>query len=254
MAASKFPLEGLKERHFRKLMEAYKDNACLWNSTHSDYRNNEKKDKAFDELLEIFQKKYPTASRANIKTVIGNLRQKYVRLRKRVLEEPRFVPTMWYYHHLSFLNKEVKPRRPRHSGPAPPVVEIPAQEENEEDKYNTALSNLLEFLPFDQKPVARHFISEIAKYAQKRQMGVLKLLMTVGDKDLVLISNSIPIPNSSTSAAFTPKDLDVLDREETERAVRCIQPATDSDDYEDIDNNEPATEQLIEEPAVIELD
>ncbi|PIO09737.1 hypothetical protein AB205_0012010 [Aquarana catesbeiana] len=119
-------------------IDMFRELPCLWKINHPHYRNQTKRKAALDQLLEIVKQVIPTADITYLKILIGGLRSTYVRERQKVQDSQRsgaaddtYVPRMWYYDRLHFLEGQNEPRSSLSSLPStlpsPPAEASDAQ-------------------------------------------------------------------------------------------------------------------------------
>uniref|UniRef100_A0A6P7GIB1 Uncharacterized protein LOC114343021 n=1 Tax=Diabrotica virgifera virgifera TaxID=50390 RepID=A0A6P7GIB1_DIAVI len=96
-----------------ELIELYRENSCLWNSTSKDYTNKWKRQASYEKLLEKLKAVNPTATLDNLKKKIGNMRTAFQREFKKVQASKEtgtntddvYEPTLWYYDLMSFITQ-----------------------------------------------------------------------------------------------------------------------------------------------------
>lgn len=99
---------------FRRILEefidTYRNQPCLWQMKHEDYHNREKKTNAYNKLIVLYKKIEPKADRDTIVKKINALRTTYRKEKKKVEESKlsgtEYVPTLWYFNLLKFLDDD----------------------------------------------------------------------------------------------------------------------------------------------------
>lgn len=93
-----------------QFLEAYRTNRNLWDRNEPFYFNKSERNRSYNELLQILLKVEPKATQKTVVNKIDNIRSVHRRERKKVLEslssDKTYVPTLWYYNILDFLNDE----------------------------------------------------------------------------------------------------------------------------------------------------
>ncbi|XP_072392638.1 uncharacterized protein [Diabrotica undecimpunctata] len=95
-----------------ELLKCYKTSRCLWDVQCETYSNRDRRNEAYNSLLEIFKTAYPDATLAILKKKLENLRTGYKREEKKVISSEAcgtsqiYVPKLWYYNLMSFLNEK----------------------------------------------------------------------------------------------------------------------------------------------------
>ncbi|KAL1123966.1 hypothetical protein AAG570_001736 [Ranatra chinensis] len=101
-----------------EFIEIYRGQPCLWRVKSKEYHDRNKKERAYDELIRHYRKIEPNADREAIVKKINNLRTAYRKEVKKVNdtrksglgEEEGYVPKLWYFHLLDFLNEQEPPK------------------------------------------------------------------------------------------------------------------------------------------------
>lgn len=92
-----------------ELIENYKNLTLLWDPKHTDYSDQRLRQKAYDKLLKIYKTIDSKATLSHFKKKFDNMRTTYNRERKRMkgckVEGVIYTPNLWYFKHLSFLDK-----------------------------------------------------------------------------------------------------------------------------------------------------
>ncbi|XP_049875450.1 uncharacterized protein LOC126373351 [Pectinophora gossypiella] len=99
-----------------RVMEMYRDMTYLWQRDHELYMNREMREEGFKVLLEVYKNFDKDAAIKKIKRKIENMRTTYVRELRKVRaskqtasgENQVYVPTLWYYDELSFLDNTIE--------------------------------------------------------------------------------------------------------------------------------------------------
>ncbi|XP_075131146.1 uncharacterized protein LOC142203932 [Leptodactylus fuscus] len=138
------------ERHSAEFItdfiDMYRSFTCLWKVKSPDYCNRQKKAKAFEKLIEVSRKYYPTADLRFVKHKIQNLRTVYkkelnkVEASKRSGTDPVYTPRLWYFDMLAFTkDQEVSQTSPEAEDEAPSAscenyeaIKLYVKEETEE--------------------------------------------------------------------------------------------------------------------------
>lgn len=97
-----------------EFIEVFRNNPCLWKISSNDYRDKNRKLQAYNSLLEIIRKVEINATVDNVKKKINSLRAGYRKEYKKVQDSKRtgigtdqvYVPKLWYYSQLEFLNDQ----------------------------------------------------------------------------------------------------------------------------------------------------
>ncbi|KAF5283133.1 hypothetical protein FQR65_LT14062 [Abscondita terminalis] len=104
--------------HLREFIECYRDEPCLWQTKSKYYHDRNRKNAAYNRLLEKYRPIDPSATRAVVVKKINNLRTAY----KKELDKWKGsqksgagtdeirTPTLWYFHLLDFLYEQEIPR------------------------------------------------------------------------------------------------------------------------------------------------
>ncbi|XP_072002083.1 uncharacterized protein [Engystomops pustulosus] len=102
------------ERHspefIKDFIDMYRSFSCLWKVKSPDYCNRQKKSEAFEKLIKVSRKYYPTADLRFVKHKIQNLRTVYKKELNKVEASKRsgagpgqvYIPRLWYFDMLAF--------------------------------------------------------------------------------------------------------------------------------------------------------
>lgn len=105
----------------REFIQLYQSLPCLWNIKSKEYSNRELRAWAYEKLIEQYKSIDREANRETIKKKINSLRSTYNKERHKVQASIRnsdkeiYVPTLWYYNLLSFLDDLDTSRDTNHS-------------------------------------------------------------------------------------------------------------------------------------------
>ncbi|KAF9802910.1 hypothetical protein SFRURICE_015507 [Spodoptera frugiperda] len=112
------------ERHgvrgiIEEFINIYRNEPCLWQIKSKDYHHREKKNAAYNKLIEQYRKLEPSANRDAVVKKLNALRTNYRKEKKKVEESIRsgagssdvYEPTLWYYKLLKFLNDDQETSR-----------------------------------------------------------------------------------------------------------------------------------------------
>ncbi|XP_021701701.1 uncharacterized protein LOC5576860 isoform X2 [Aedes aegypti] len=92
----------------REFLELYKSLPCLWNMQCKEYANREMKTEAYKLMVQKLAELEPGAHRATVIRKINNMRSNYRKEKRKVqtclANGQRFVPTLWYYPLMGFLD------------------------------------------------------------------------------------------------------------------------------------------------------
>ncbi|XP_049875451.1 uncharacterized protein LOC126373352 [Pectinophora gossypiella] len=99
-----------------RMIDMYRDMSYLWQRDHELYMNREMRAEGLKVLLEVYKQFDKDADITRIRKKLENLRTTYVKELKKVRaskqtaadENEIYVPTLWYYDHLSFLESTVE--------------------------------------------------------------------------------------------------------------------------------------------------
>ncbi|KAL0840718.1 hypothetical protein ABMA28_015906 [Loxostege sticticalis] len=97
----------------------------LWDTTNPHYTNKYRRNENLAKLLPILNKMKPNATLEDVKKKINSLRSNYRREIKKIMaskesgarEDEIYVPKIWYFPYLHFLNKMEEPEGEMGSGP-----------------------------------------------------------------------------------------------------------------------------------------
>lgn len=106
-------MHGVREI-LEEFINIYRNEPCLWQIKNQDYHNRDKKTAAYNKLIAQYKKIEPNANRDMIVKKMNGLRTNYRKEKKKVEESKRsgtgtndvYVPTLWYYHLLKFLDDD----------------------------------------------------------------------------------------------------------------------------------------------------
>ncbi|PIO12470.1 hypothetical protein AB205_0082440 [Aquarana catesbeiana] len=100
-------------------IDMFRELPCLWQINHPEYKNQTKRKAALDSLLEFVKQLILMADITYLKALIGGLRSTYLRERKNVQDSQRsgaaddiYLPRLWYYDRLHFLEAEASDAQP----------------------------------------------------------------------------------------------------------------------------------------------
>lgn len=102
-----------------EFIEAYRNFPCLWQIKSNEYKDRNKKNRAYEELLNKYKEVDQSATIQTVKTKIDSLRgsfRKEIRkikdsLRSGAGEDEVYKPHLWYYEHLLVLLDQGTPRQ-----------------------------------------------------------------------------------------------------------------------------------------------
>ncbi|KAJ8911104.1 hypothetical protein NQ315_003366 [Exocentrus adspersus] len=109
-----------KEKEFMiEFIELYKSFPCLWKIKSKEYSDRNAKSQAYDILVEKMQTVDKFANRETVVKKINSMRTTYRKEFKKVLDSERsgagvddiYVPHLWYYELLKFLQDQETSRR-----------------------------------------------------------------------------------------------------------------------------------------------
>lgn len=114
MNASDGRMEMNRERRFWiEFLQIYKNKPELWNTKSENYKNRSMKNRSYQMLIDKCKELDPTADKEFVAKKINSFRSTYRREMKKVEArqsaagtEDDYVPTLWYYKHLSFLKDQ----------------------------------------------------------------------------------------------------------------------------------------------------
>ncbi|XP_045464761.1 uncharacterized protein LOC123674006 [Harmonia axyridis] len=94
-----------------EMLEMFKSNTLLWDTSHSLYLNKNARNQAFAGLLDVYKRIKPEATIRDVKKKIENMRTTYKKELKKVKRigsesKEQYVPTLWYYELMLFLDKQ----------------------------------------------------------------------------------------------------------------------------------------------------
>lgn len=106
-----------------EFIELYKTFPCLWQVKSKDYMDRDKKNQAYEIIIEKFKEIDPAATRETVTKKINSLRTVYRKELAKVKKSYRsgagdeeiYKPTLWYYHLLDFLDDQETPRESRNT-------------------------------------------------------------------------------------------------------------------------------------------
>ncbi|KAG8231412.1 hypothetical protein J437_LFUL012422 [Ladona fulva] len=133
----------------------YESEPCLWKMKSPDYHDRLKKDAAYARLVEKWKEVEPSSTKLTILRKINNLRSSYRKELKKVKEsmksgslvEEVYVPKLWYFKLLQFLDEQEMPQSSRSSLHSDDDI----SDHDEEETYNSATNAQHERLGFDEK-------------------------------------------------------------------------------------------------------
>ncbi|XP_063791828.1 uncharacterized protein LOC134947968 [Pseudophryne corroboree] len=130
-------------------IEIYHENECLWRVKSADYSNRNKKNRAFQQLIEYSRGQNSSADIGWVKKKISNFRTVFIKEHKKVEESQRsgagtdevFKPTLWYYDLFKFtLEQEPRTRSLESLDPEYPIL----MEEEAQESLDLDLTQELE--------------------------------------------------------------------------------------------------------------
>ncbi|XP_047992772.1 uncharacterized protein LOC125231371 [Leguminivora glycinivorella] len=94
----------------RAVLEMYRSMPFLWKRDDEDYLNKAAREEGCKVLLDIYHEWDADCTMRGLKRKIENLRSNYIKERKKVLTSQKaggkiYVPNLWYYNLLTFLNR-----------------------------------------------------------------------------------------------------------------------------------------------------
>ncbi|KAL1490302.1 hypothetical protein ABEB36_013018 [Hypothenemus hampei] len=106
-----------------EFIELYRSFPCLWQVKSKEYSDRDRKNQAYEIVVEKFKQVDPTATRDTVIKKINSLRTVYRKELAKVkqsihsgaADEDIYKPTLWYFDLLSFLGDQDTPRRSRNT-------------------------------------------------------------------------------------------------------------------------------------------
>ncbi|XP_067009730.2 uncharacterized protein [Anabrus simplex] len=103
-----------------EFIELYKSLPSLWKLKSKEYYDRNKKNAAYDKMIDKLKEIEPSADRASVTKKVNSLRSSYRKEKKKVKDslkagsntEDVYVPTLWYYNLLEFVDDQDTPRIP----------------------------------------------------------------------------------------------------------------------------------------------
>lgn len=104
-----------------EFINAYESEKCLWKIKSAEYHDRTKKEAAYGRLVEVWKQVDGNCSKNTVLKKINNLRSSYRKELKKVRESTKsgssrdelYVPKLWYYNLLHFLDDQETPRNSR---------------------------------------------------------------------------------------------------------------------------------------------
>ncbi|XP_037960589.1 uncharacterized protein LOC119689759 [Teleopsis dalmanni] len=98
---------------YKELIEDFKSERCLWEVKSDAYKNKYLKTQAWNKLLQRYKKTFPDATLEDLKKKINGMRNCYRRELNKVKKSAKssvgaenlYVPSLWYYKDLQFLQE-----------------------------------------------------------------------------------------------------------------------------------------------------
>lgn len=119
------------ERKFiLECIDVYKELPCLWQVKSEDYMNRQKKDLAYEKLLQKYRERYTDATKEDVKKKFNALRTNFRKELKKVRDSNKsgagtddlYESSLWYFDAMQFLEDTETPRNSRSTiakGPQP---------------------------------------------------------------------------------------------------------------------------------------
>ncbi|GBP23656.1 hypothetical protein EVAR_80273_1 [Eumeta japonica] len=109
---------GIREL-LEEFIQCYKNEVCLWKKKSKDYHDRNKKNAAYDRLINKYKPIDPNANRETVVKKINNLRTSYKKelnkakksLKSGAGTDEVYVSHSWYFNLMNFLYDEEIPRR-----------------------------------------------------------------------------------------------------------------------------------------------
>ncbi|XP_065078166.1 uncharacterized protein LOC135701329 [Ochlerotatus camptorhynchus] len=96
------------------LLKLYHEHPILYDMRHPKYYAKAERQKALSTIIDLLEDHRPGTTTGDILKKIQTMRtqfgQEYGKVRKAQAKGTEYVPTIWWYQHLSFLRKHIKPR------------------------------------------------------------------------------------------------------------------------------------------------
>lgn len=104
-----------------EFISVYESEKCLWKIKSPEYHDRMKKEAAYGRLVEVWKEVDANCTKATVLKKINNLRSSYRKELKKVRESTRsgssredvYIPKLWYYNLLQFLDDQETPRNSR---------------------------------------------------------------------------------------------------------------------------------------------
>lgn len=101
----------MEQEIIRAVIEKYRKLPFLWKKEHEEYFNKAVRERGYKAMLRIYRNWDEECTMNMLKKKIDNLRSNYLKEHKKVLASQRaggklYVPTLWYYNSLTFLNNQ----------------------------------------------------------------------------------------------------------------------------------------------------
>lgn len=107
------------KQFWANFIDLYREKECLWKIKSRDYVNKQKKNEAYELLLEKLKERDSDATIETVKKRINNMRSVFRKEMKKISESKRsgasadevYSPQLWYYSLLLFLKDQETPRK-----------------------------------------------------------------------------------------------------------------------------------------------
>lgn len=111
----------MSKQWLEDFIECYRSLPSLWKIKSSEYHDRGKREAAYVKLVDVLKRIDPSANKDKVLKKINNIRSSYRKEVKKVESssksgsgaDEQYVPKLWYFNLLSFLNDQCEPRNSR---------------------------------------------------------------------------------------------------------------------------------------------
>lgn len=110
--------KSINKQFLIEFIEVYRKFPCLWKIKSEEYRNKNKRNQAYEELLKKMKENDSNATIQTVKNKIDALRGTFRKELKKIKDSQRsgagedevYKPHLWYFDHLVFITDQETPR------------------------------------------------------------------------------------------------------------------------------------------------
>lgn len=213
------------------MLKLYHEHPILYDMRHPKYYAKMERQKALTTIIDLLEDHRPGTTTADILKKIQTMRtqfgQEYSKVRRAQAKGTEYVPTIWWYQHLSFLRKHIKPRNIKdemdelQEQDQEDYMSVSQVNEEEYENYTTEEAYDLENseIVYEIQSSGKGLKEEAKIYNRQRERGSLTPTNVAGKEEIIY-----EITNSNT--VVPKRKVEVISSEELPNAKKPRKDST----------------------------